>query len=141
MPIKSEVLRKIPFFSIFKNEAELQAFVQAGNWAKHSSGDMIYRIGEPARKIYVIVSGKVRIIRHQKNLATLGLGEVFGEIGPLLELERTVNAVAAGDTILFEFDKGVLDRASLETRCELIQHLYIVTTRRFVETTRRISAI
>ena len=140
MPISADVLRKILFFSKFKDEEELQAFVQAGNWAKHVNGDIIYRMGEPARKIYINVSGKVRINRNQKNLAVLGTGEVFGEVGPILGLDRTVNAVAVGDTILFEFNKAVLDNTPVETRCELILYLYTVTTRRFVESTRKLSA-
>lgn len=136
---KLELLRKISFFSLFRDDAMLESFVREGHWAKHGSGGVVYRVGDPAHKVFVIASGKIRITRNNKNLTALGVGDVFGEVGPLLGIERTVNAVSVGDSVLFEFNKAQLDNAPIEVRYELMKYLYVVSTKRFVETTRKLS--
>jgi CRP-like cAMP-binding protein len=139
MPIQLETLRRIPFFSLFPDDIELREFLATGKWSKFTRGATIYRVGDPAQNIYVIAQGRACINRNKKNLGTLGPGDIFGEIAPLLDLHRTVNVVAAADTILFEFSLSALERVKLETRHTLLKHFYTVTTRRFVETTRKIT--
>jgi CRP-like cAMP-binding protein len=136
---KLELLRKIPFFSAFPDDASLETFVNEGHWTKLGSGSVVYRVGDSANKIYIVLGGKIRITRNNSNLTTLGPGDIFGEVGPFLDIARTVTAVSVGDSILFEFEKALLDRVPLEIRYELMKFLYIVTTRRFVETTRKIT--
>jgi CRP-like cAMP-binding protein len=139
MTPKLELLRKISFFSNFPDDVTLEAFVNEGHWAKLGSGGVVYRIGDSANKIYIVLGGKIRITRNNRNLATLGPGDIFGAVGPFLDIARTVTAVSVGDSILFEFEKAVLDRVPLEIRYSIMKFLYIVTTRRFVETTRKIT--
>ncbi|MBI4806906.1 MAG: cyclic nucleotide-binding domain-containing protein [Desulfovibrio sp.] len=136
---KLELLRKIPFFSAFPDDATLEAFVNEGHWAKLGSGSVVYRVGDSANKIYIVLGGKIRITRNNKVLTTLGPGDIFGEVGPFLNIARTVTAVSMGDAILFEFEKAVLDRVPIEIRYNIMKFLYIITTKRFVETTRKIT--
>ena len=139
MIAKLELLRKIPFFSCFPDDAKLEAFINEGLWTKLGSGGVVYRVGDTAHKIYIVLSGKIRIARNNKELTTLRPGEVFGEVGPFLDISRTVTAVSVGDSVLFEFEKTALDRTPIETRYEIMKYLYVATTRRFVETTRKIT--
>ena len=139
MKEKLELLRKIPFFSCFPDEASLASFVSDGQWSKVGSGGLVYRVGDAATKRYVVLSGKIRITRNTSSLTTLGPGDVFGEVGPLLDIARTVTAVSLGDSILFEFDQVALDRVPIEIRYEILKFLYTVTTKRLVETTRKIT--
>lgn len=137
MDSKIELLRKIPFFSCFPDDASLASFIQVGNFSKLSSGSTVYRTGDAAHKLYVVVSGKIRITRNNKVLASLGHGEVFGEVAPFLDSERTVTAVSAGDSILFEFEKTELEHTPLPIRYEILKFLYVSSMRRFVETVRK----
>lgn len=140
MPAKLELIRKIPFFATcFTEDAALERFVQEGHWTKLASGGTVYRVGDTANRVYVVLSGKIRITKNNKTLTVLGPGELFGEVGPFLNVARTVTAVSAGDSILFEFEKASLDHASIEIRYAVMRYLYLTTLKRFVETTRKIT--
>jgi CRP/FNR family transcriptional regulator, cyclic AMP receptor protein len=69
-----------------------------------SSGDEIFREGDPAEAAYVIDSGEVEIVKELKGanvvLARLGPGEIFGEMGLVEDKPRSAGARAVGDVSL-----------------------------------------
>ncbi len=64
-------------------------------------GEVIFREGEPGAIMFVLQSGRVRIVKHvgegERVLATLGPGEFFGEMAILNDKARTATAVVADD--------------------------------------------
>lgn len=73
------------------------------------AGQVIFKEGEESDKAYIIRSGKVEIFRRIQQgtllLATLGEGEIFGEMGVLSEQPRTANASALTDVTLTEIPR------------------------------------
>jgi putative ABC transport system ATP-binding protein len=70
-----------------------------------AAGETIFEQGSRGSLIYVVERGSVEIVRefaddHAEVLATVGPGEYFGELGPLLGFPRTATARAAADTVL-----------------------------------------
>ena len=62
----------------------------------YKAGDIIYSINDTADKIYLIHNGTVRVkSKLGLNLAVLKEGEMFGEVGPIIEEPRTVTVIAA----------------------------------------------
>jgi CRP-like cAMP-binding protein len=65
--------------------------------------DFIFREGDPAYAAYLIRQGKVHIVRrrHGKRvlLATLGRGQLFGEMALIDGEPRSADAVAADQTV------------------------------------------
>jgi CRP-like cAMP-binding protein len=64
-------------------------------------GQMIFSRGDPAREMYLVVEGKVRLSvlssdGHELSLAHAGPGSVFGEIATLDGGERTAGATSIG---------------------------------------------
>ncbi len=64
-----------------------------------AAGSVIFEQGTRGELVYVIDSGSVEIHRDladggQEHLATLGAGDYFGELGPLLGFPRSATAVA-----------------------------------------------
>ena len=64
-----------------------------------AAGDVIFEQGERGELVYVIESGAVAIERRHSDgsteeLARLGVGEYFGELGPLLGFPRSATATA-----------------------------------------------
>ena len=50
-----------------------------------NAGDVIYKIGEPSKKLYLIHSGTVSIrTRHGLEVGVLQDGEIFGEVGRVI---------------------------------------------------------
>lgn len=73
------------------------------------AGQVIFREGDESDKAYIIRSGKVEIYRKLQQgtllLATLGEGEIFGEMGVLSEQPRAAYAAAAGDVTVTEIPR------------------------------------
>ena len=75
----------------------------------YKAGETIYNINDPADKIYLIHNGKVRVkSKMGLNLGTLIEGEMFGEVGPIIEETRTVTVIAETDCTLKEIDNSTL---------------------------------
>jgi CRP-like cAMP-binding protein len=76
-------------------------------------GDHLFEEGDPGDSMYVVQSGKVRIFRKvgpiEVNIATLGAGEMLGEMAVLEGLPRTACAVAAEPTVVVELDRKVFE--------------------------------
>jgi len=72
------------------------------------AGSVIFSEGEPGQVMYVIQTGRVRIVKHvpggQRLLSQLGPGEFFGEMSILNEKPRTATAQALEDTRVLVLD-------------------------------------
>jgi len=73
-------------------------------WQNYRAGDVIFREGEPSDAAYLIVSGRVRIVKgHEtgspRELAVVGAGEYVGEMGAIDDLPRSASAVAEGNVV------------------------------------------
>ena len=68
--------------------------------------ETIYSHNDPAEYIFLIHSGKVRIeSKHGLELGILDTGEIFGEVGHIIESPRTVTAVAVTNSIIRVIDE------------------------------------
>ena len=68
-------------------------------------GQVLFEQGDRGDLVYEVVEGSVAILRihgdgSEELLATLGPGNYFGEIGPMLNLPRSATARAKGPTRL-----------------------------------------
>lgn len=82
----------------------------AGIPCTFANGETIFEQGAPAADFYIITSGHVRIVRQRTGepieLAVLGPGEFFGEMGVFDPGPRTATAIAKGET-----EVDIIDRA------------------------------
>jgi alkyl hydroperoxide reductase subunit AhpC len=88
--------------------------------AVYESGDIVFRQGTRADRFYIIAAGEVSVIHRnskgdEKELARLGAGEVFGEMGILTETRRSADVRADTAVSLFALDwedfKEVIERS------------------------------
>ena len=97
---------QVQLFSEFTNEEILTVLKISTDKLTLASGDIIFREGSPANKMYVILSGSVRISRSlglegEEKLATLEHGQIFGEMGLIDAAPRSARATSASEgTIL-----------------------------------------
>ena len=78
---------------------------------KFNEGDIIYSIGDDAKNVYLIHSGHISIrSKHGLELGNLGPGEIFGEVGRVINSPRTVTAKAKTDCVVYEIDWGNLQK-------------------------------
>ena len=73
-------------------------------------GTVIFKKGLTSRKMYVILEGEVDIMDGDKLIATLGKGEMFGEMGLLSGEPRNATAVARESSSFFILTEQSLHR-------------------------------
>lgn len=83
----------------------LQPFMEPGHF---KAGETIFRKGQHADLLYMIISGEIRLPEIDQRLSA---GELFGEVGLFsLERRRTQSAVAETDVDLLWISAGALKK-------------------------------
>ncbi len=82
--------------------SDIEQFLEAARVERGEPGQTIVRQGEPAEDFYIILRGRVEVLREDRNgaatpVATLHAGEFFGEIGLLHGKPRTATVKVAAD--------------------------------------------
>jgi CRP/FNR family cyclic AMP-dependent transcriptional regulator len=84
----------------------------------YAAGELIYDLGDPGDRLYVIQGGQVELRRAGaegvRPVARYGPGDLFGEMGVLLGRARHSRAVAVGDARLLELDGKTLEGMCIE---------------------------
>jgi CRP-like cAMP-binding protein len=101
---KEDYLSKVSIFSYFKKD-DLQRLAKKSRYRSFKMGDVIIREGERDARIFILISGKVDIIksygtRKQKRLRTLPPHSYFGEMALFDDLVRSATVVARQDIIV-----------------------------------------
>jgi CRP-like cAMP-binding protein len=111
----------------------------AGERRSFNAGDELMRQGDEASTMYVILSGKVSVVREHPDLSSpivlafLGPGEIVGEMGLLDGEARSATVEAVEDTITMEVTKEALTQSVLR-HPDLYGALVKVLSRRLRDT-------
>ena len=101
----SEALKEELIFSDHSPE-ELAKLAGAGEICNYQAGEFIYKFGDKASFLYVIISGEIRLLNEfNKDLDTLG--GTFGEEANSLECYIT-SATSLTDSVVLQIDKQTL---------------------------------
>jgi len=102
----------IPFLSVLSDDdrrgilgrLEIQSFF---------SGQKVVEEGGFGDSIFVIISGEAKVVAHvlgnEIELATLSIGDVFGEVAFLTGRPRTASVIASDELRVMEFNRPVLE--------------------------------
>lgn len=100
-------LREFPLFSVLTTEG-LEQIAALGKCHDFEKGEVIVRQGDPGDAVYFVLSGELRVRllvgvvdRIDKTLCKLGPGELFGELGLLLQSKRTADVIAEQPSRVF----------------------------------------
>lgn len=95
-------LREVPLFAGLSGK-HLSGLAKACTERSYKAGDVLVHQGHPGVGLFIITSGKVRIVKHNEEgrrfeIATHGRGEVIGELAVLDGAARTADVEAIEDT-------------------------------------------
>jgi predicted acylesterase/phospholipase RssA/CRP-like cAMP-binding protein len=111
---RSNLFASLPDDVLAALEAQLTQFTLM-------SGELLFREGDPSDSLYIVISGRLRVVSHAANdqaqrvVAELGHGEIVGEMGLICDEPRSASVVAIRDTNLAKLTKAGLNR--LTTSC------------------------
>src|SRR5687768_13794116 len=118
---KISVLRSIDIFRSIPDE-HLSDVASILKEKEVSAGEAIIREGDLGTSMFIIVEGRVRVHRQDKDIAVLGSGDLFGELAALDPEPRAASVSAINDSFLFELDGSSL-YALMSDRVEVVRGL------------------
>ncbi len=109
-----EHLSKVPLFAGLSKKA-LEKVARSGDEVTMTAGSLVVDQGQTGREAFVIVDGTVTLKRNGRKVATLGPGDVLGELSLLDHGPRTATAVCDTDCTMFVLEQrhfiGIIDEA------------------------------
>lgn len=102
-----ELLRRIEFVAGMEPEA-IEALARGSRTSAAAAGETIVVEGEPGDNMYVVVSGLVEVTRQGRTLASLGPGDMFGEVALLSANPRIATVTTSEPTSLVVVPKPAL---------------------------------
>jgi CRP-like cAMP-binding protein len=101
-----DVISKIPFF-VPLQEAEREELAEDATMHVFNAGEMIIGEEDPGRSVYIILDGRVKVFTRDDGgnelpLATLGVGQFFGEMSLVSGKPRSSSVTALELSVLVE---------------------------------------
>ena len=97
MSTTAEFLAKVPLFQSCTDE-EIRAIAEIAQESDFEAGQLIITQGTPGQAFYMILSGRVEIIRDGRSLGAYGPGDFFGEMSLLDNAPRSATIRALDPT-------------------------------------------
>ena len=93
------ILGKVPLFSELPDEV-LNEIARLAEIEQTPKDNVVFEKGDLGTKLYAILSGRVRVHDGQQTLATLGQGEIFGEMAAIDTHPRSASVTIEQDALL-----------------------------------------
>lgn len=91
-------LKSVPLFCALLSERDWKTLLAGMEERTYTSGEVVFRQGEPGDLLYVILSGKVQVDAAGVPLAELTAGQCFGEMAVLDAEPRSATITTLTDT-------------------------------------------
>ena len=113
---KLEQLKELSFFRDFE-DSDVMEVSTSGVWKYYEVGEKIIVEGAQDDTFYILVDGRVSVRRANKEVGILRPGASFGEIGFVLDKQRTATIAAKEPVTVLEVNANHVERASVS--CQL----------------------
>ena len=110
---KFDTLRKLEFFLQF-SDIELWEVMRIASWRRHPRDTVLIRENDIGSSFFILIAGEVRVIKQERLLNVLTVGECFGEMAYLgkQKFQRSASVVALSDITVIEIRAETLSKAS-----------------------------
>jgi serine/threonine-protein kinase len=135
---KADLLKPIGFFQSFSRK-EIVEITRYGTFIRYDKSQVIVREGDVDTTFFILLYGRVRVIKNNRKIADLAKGACFGEMGAINKTPRTAHVIAREPCLVLKLDFKVLERESPELKVKFY-HVFIETlVQRLEETTKQLA--
>lgn len=111
-----EKIKTLPALESF-DEKDLKELLRISKVKNYEPGELIVKENDYDGWIYYLISGSVRIVKRNKEIATLQrTGDVFGEMGNMGSEDLSVSVFALEDATCLKIDISTVDELPSENR-------------------------
>ena len=128
-------LKSVDLFRALPGE-ELAQIAEIAEEQPFAAGEQVFAEGEPGDALYLVVEGSVKVHQGQRQLAQLGVRDVFGEMAVLDSEPRSASVTALKDAVLLKIARDDF-RDILQERPEIGMGVIKVLSRRLRDAARR----
>lgn len=111
-----EKIGQMPALESFRYR-DLQILLKMSKLRHYAPGELIFKEGSYDGWVYFLISGKAKIVVNKKDLITLDrTGDVFGEMGVVVQTGRSASVYADDDTVCLATDVSQIDNLPEDNR-------------------------
>jgi CRP/FNR family cyclic AMP-dependent transcriptional regulator len=114
MSMDPQRLTAIPLFSEL-SEAEAKRLSAFASETSIANGQMLMKQGDYSTELIAVEEGTADVIRDGKKIATVGKGDLIGEIGLLSREPRSADVIASAPMLVIRLTHWEIRRMSQET--------------------------
>lgn len=115
-------LRQFDMFRLF-NDQEIQELIKAGEFITCRPGEHIIRENETDSNFFVLIQGKVKVMKKSRILSNFLPGTCFGEIGAFARQSRVAAVVAEDDCKLLRINALLFQQLAPLIQLKLLQNV------------------
>ena len=101
--------QKVKIFKGLQPE-EVRDILQHGKTLQFGEGQTIFHEGMLGSNLFVVLSGEIAILRKNKQIAKVSVGDAFGEMSILNKRPRSATAAALTAVTLFTLDEREINQ-------------------------------
>ena len=103
-------MKKVLYIFGQLSDGDVQWLGSAGQRSVAAAGSDLIRQGQPIDQLYIVLEGKLEVLNASgQRLATVGTGEVVGEMSFIEARPPSATVRAMSDTVLFAVSRDVLE--------------------------------
>ena len=103
------LIKAVPLFTGLTREEVIKIFAK-GMTMRCTKGETIFYKGNIGNQMYVVLGGKVGVYDGDKLLASMHVGDMFGEMALVNQEPRSATARAMEDSKLFVLSQDIFER-------------------------------
>ena len=120
---KADLLKPIDFFHSFSRK-EIEEITRYGTFIRYEKSQVIVREGDVDTTFFILLYGKVRVIKNNRKIADLPKGACFGEMGAINKTPRTAHVIAREPCLVLKLDLKVMERESPDLKVNVLSGLH-----------------
>ncbi|MBF0145140.1 MAG: cyclic nucleotide-binding domain-containing protein [Magnetococcales bacterium] len=129
------LIDKLPFFAQFSAYEKKRITAFNTSFRTFRANGEIIREGTLDTSFFIIINGKVNVVKGGIVIAQLGPGDFFGDMAFLTNSQRTSSVISQGEVLVMRVDQDLMKRMGSEIREKLKDQFLIKLTQRLLQTT------